>query len=67
MLLPLLILIRFQDERSIKKINLLQRLFSMYLQQIPDSLVKDERMSISRYSKFRRLLPDYHSADLQLF
>ena len=34
-----IILMRLQDERSIKKINVLQRLFSMYLQQIPDSFV----------------------------
>ncbi len=30
---------RLQDERSIKKINVLQRLLSMYLQQIPDIFV----------------------------
>ena len=34
-----IILMRLQDERSIKKINVIQRLFSIYLQQIPDSFV----------------------------
>lgn len=34
-----IILMRLQDERSIKKINVLQRLLSMYLQQIPDIFV----------------------------
>ncbi|MEM9272706.1 MAG: DUF5615 family PIN-like protein [Cyanobacteria bacterium P01_F01_bin.143] len=34
-----IILMRLQDERSINKINVLQRLFLMYLQQLPDSFV----------------------------
>ena len=34
-----IILMHLQDERSIKKINVLQRLFVIYLQKIPDSFV----------------------------
>ena len=34
-----IILMRLQDERSIKKIHVLQRLFSMYPQQISDHFV----------------------------
>lgn len=34
-----IILLRLQNELSANKINILQRLFSMYLQQIPNSFV----------------------------
>lgn len=34
-----IILLRLQDERSTNKIDVLRRLFSMYLQQIPDRFV----------------------------
>ena len=34
-----IILLRLQDERSFNKIDVLKRLFSVYLQRIPDSFV----------------------------
>lgn len=34
-----IILMRLQNERSINKINVLERLFSLYLQKIPNSFV----------------------------
>ena len=47
-----IIFLRLQDERSTNKINVLQRLLSMYLEQIPDCFVVVTETQVRFRNKF---------------